>query len=101
MPLLFLNVMVMAESNRSRSESCSSSSSSSSSTYLGLTWYAKELRADDDGDVAQEFLKEVIPESRDPSVITPSGFEAVAAKHTRPLKFKGPVCTQNGNVHIS
>ncbi|XP_024387435.1 uncharacterized protein [Physcomitrium patens] len=67
----------------------------------GLTWYAKELRADDDGDVAQEFLKEVIPESRDPSVITPSGFEAVAAKHTRPLKFKGPVCTQNGNVHIS
>lgn len=65
----------------------------------GLTWYAKELRADDDGDVAQEFLREVVPEARDLNTSTPACFEAV--RHTRPVKLKGPVCTQDGNVHIS
>ncbi|KAG0580116.1 hypothetical protein M758_4G149500 [Ceratodon purpureus] len=65
----------------------------------GLTWYAKELRADDDGDVAQEFLREVVPETRDVNATTPPCFEAV--RHTRPVKLKGPVCTQDGNVHIS
>lgn len=65
----------------------------------GLTWYAKELRADDDGDVAQEFLREVVPEARDLNSTMPPCFEAV--RHTRPVKLKGPVCTQDGNVHIS
>ncbi|XP_073389237.1 uncharacterized protein [Physcomitrium patens] len=65
----------------------------------GLTWYAKEFRADDDGDVAQEFLREVIPNARDLNATMPPCFEAV--RHTRPVKLKGPVCTQNGNVHIS
>lgn len=62
----------------------------------GLTWYAKELRADDDGDVAQEFLREVAPEARDLNATT---LEAV--RYTRPVKLKGPVHTQDGNVHIS
>ena len=65
----------------------------------GLSWYAKELRADDDGDVAQEFLREVVPEARDLNATTAPSFEAV--RHTRPVKLKGPVCTQDGNVHIS
>lgn len=65
----------------------------------GLSWYAKELRADDDGDVAQEFLREVVHEAQDPKANPPPCFEAV--RHTRPVKLKGPVCTQDGNVHIS
>ncbi|KAL2629916.1 hypothetical protein R1flu_014602 [Riccia fluitans] len=32
----------------------------------GLKWYADKLRVDDDGDVAQEFLSEVIPETPGP-----------------------------------
>jgi hypothetical protein len=63
----------------------------------GLTWYAERLRADDDGDVAQEFLKEVVPRAQGPDRNAQPTFEAVS--HTRPVKLKGPVCTQNGNVH--
>ncbi|CAM6046506.1 unnamed protein product [Sphagnum compactum] len=70
----------------------------------GLTWYAENLRADDDGDVAQEFLEEIIPKTQvDPSnnkKSTPAGFEAVTHT-TRPVKLKGPVCIQDGNVHQS
>jgi hypothetical protein len=68
----------------------------------GLTWYAENLRADDDGDVAQEFLEEIIPKTQvDPSnnkKSTLAGFKAVTHT-TRPVKLKGPVCIQDGNVH--
>lgn len=64
----------------------------------GLRWYADKLRVDDDGDVAQEFLSEVIPETPGPyNTRRPPRFESVP--RTRPVKLKGDVCTHDGNVH--
>lgn len=61
----------------------------------GLKWYSERLRVDDDGDVAEEFLSEVVspgPSSRS----WPPHLEAV--RQTKPVKLKGPVCTHDGNV---
>ncbi|KAL3687796.1 hypothetical protein R1sor_014105 [Riccia sorocarpa] len=64
----------------------------------GLKWYADKLRVDDDGDVAQEFLSEVIPETPGPyNKRRPPRFESVP--RTRPAKLKGDVHTHDGNVH--
>ncbi|CAM6094415.1 unnamed protein product [Calypogeia fissa] len=64
----------------------------------GLTWYTEKLRVDDDGDVAQEFLSEATPECVDADHQgTPPRLESVV--QTKPAILKGPVCTQNGNVH--
>lgn len=38
------------------------------SQLQGLSWYAKRLRMDEDGDVADEFLDEVPPKSLAPTV---------------------------------
>lgn len=65
----------------------------------GLRWYAEKLMMDEDGDVAQEFLDEVIPQSSASSIQNPSNFEVKMP--TRPVKLKGPLCTLNGNVHQS
>ncbi|CAK9196784.1 hypothetical protein BDL97_11G055400 [Sphagnum fallax] len=69
----------------------------------GLTWYAENLRADDDGDVAQEFLEEVLPSETQGGPHNKKSrllaFETVL--HTKPVKLKGPVRIQDGNVHQS
>jgi hypothetical protein len=63
----------------------------------GLKWYSERLRVDDDGDIAEEFLSEVVP--ADPGNRNRRArFECVRQK-TRPVTLKGPVCTHNGNVH--
>lgn len=38
------------------------------SFYQGLRWYAERLKIDEDGDVADEFLDEVPPETSAPQV---------------------------------
>lgn len=64
----------------------------------GLKWYLQKLRVDNDGDVAQEFLSEVIPDCIDDHHQgMPPGLESVA--QTMPAVLKGPVYTQDGNVH--
>jgi len=73
------------------------------SCVQGLTWYAENLRADDDGDVAQEFLEEVLPSETQGGPHNKKSrllvFETVL--HTKPVKLKGPVRIQDGNVHQS
>lgn len=65
----------------------------------GLQWYAEKLMMDEDGDVAQEFLNEVIPQPPVNGTCNSSNFEVKLP--TQPVKLKGPLCTSNGNVHQS
>eukprot|EP00250_Pteridium_aquilinum_P024357 c28967_g1_i1 orf=383-802(-) len=65
----------------------------------GLQWYAEKLMMDEDGDVAQEFLNEVILQPPAGGTRNSSNFEVKLP--TKPVKLKGPLCTLNGNVHQS
>lgn len=65
----------------------------------GLQWYSEKLMMDEDGDVAQEFLDEVISHTSGPH----SGYTRMLPSFkikmkTRPAKLKGPVRTYDGNV---
>ncbi|XP_015865989.3 uncharacterized protein LOC107403593 [Ziziphus jujuba] len=64
----------------------------------GLKWYAKRLRVDEDGDVADEFLDEVLPK-------TPNGTEnqrklpRFEVKYSaRPAKVKGQMLSLDGKI---
>lgn len=64
----------------------------------GLQWYVEKLMMDEDGDVAQEFLKEVVPQPPAGGMRhSSSNFEVKLPTNT--VKLKGPLCTLNGNVH--
>lgn len=63
----------------------------------GLKWYSERLRVDDDGDIAEEFLSEVVP-SGFGNRSRRARFES-SRQQTRPVTLKGPVCTHDGNVH--
>eukprot|EP00249_Psilotum_nudum_P007925 c20915_g1_i1 orf=326-625(-) len=64
----------------------------------GLRWYAEKLQMDEDGDVAQEFLDEVVLHaSCSDDLRKPPRFEVKML--TRPVTPKGPICTSDGNVH--
>lgn len=67
----------------------------------GLRWYAEKLRMDEDGDVAQEFLGEVMPQPSVPGSGLRGSRNFEVKMQTRPVKLKGPVCTLDGNVHQS
>ncbi|KAH7438972.1 hypothetical protein KP509_04G039300 [Ceratopteris richardii] len=60
----------------------------------GLQWYAEKLMMDEDGDVAQEFLSEIISQTQAPGC---NYFEVKLP--TKAAKLKGPLCTLDGNVH--
>jgi hypothetical protein len=60
-----------------------------------LRWYAKELKIDEDGDVADEFLEEVPPEAD----IIQRPFPRFAAKHgTKPAEVKKLSLTPDGKI---
>ncbi|GLJ22392.1 hypothetical protein SUGI_0421510 [Cryptomeria japonica] len=64
----------------------------------GFGWYTQKLQADEDGDIAEEFLNEVLPDvrGRDDLRVRPR----LEVKHsTKPVTLKGPVISMNGNVH--
>lgn len=65
----------------------------------GLQWYAEKLMMDEDGDVAQEFLNEVVSRSPASGIQNSSNFEVKLP--AKSVKLKGPLCTSNGNVHQS
>uniref|UniRef100_A0A453N4U1 Uncharacterized protein n=1 Tax=Aegilops tauschii subsp. strangulata TaxID=200361 RepID=A0A453N4U1_AEGTS len=46
---------------------------SSDAIQDGFRWYTRRLRIDEDGDVADEFLDEVLPESSNNSDASPAG----------------------------
>ncbi|MCO5571066.1 hypothetical protein L7F22_024797 [Adiantum nelumboides] len=65
----------------------------------GLQWYSEKLMMDEDGDVAQEFLDEVILQPSGPQVGYARLLPSFKLKlKTRPAKLKEPVCTCDGNV---
>ncbi|XP_077236985.1 uncharacterized protein LOC143878592 [Tasmannia lanceolata] len=64
----------------------------------GLGWYAKRLRIDEDGDVADEFLNEVLPEALDNQRASPK-FELKYS--TRPAKVRKQIIAVDGNIHQS
>lgn len=64
----------------------------------GLRWYAKRLRIDEDGDVANEFLDEVLPQ-------TPTNTEnqrklpRFEVKYSaRPVKVKNQMLSVDGKI---
>ncbi|KAK7252732.1 hypothetical protein RIF29_36903 [Crotalaria pallida] len=66
----------------------------------GLWWYAKRLRIDEDGDVADEFLDEVSSESRALAVDhhkTEANFKLKG--NTRPAKVKQQVISDGKLLH--
>ncbi|KAJ7944606.1 Phospholipid hydroperoxide glutathione peroxidase [Quillaja saponaria] len=67
----------------------------------GLRWYAKRLRIDEDGDVADEFLDEVLPETL---VMTEDHREQLGRfklRHsTKPAKIKSQVLSQDGKFQL-
>ncbi|KAJ6820848.1 uncharacterized protein M6B38_393880 [Iris pallida] len=67
----------------------------------GFRWYGGRLRIDEDGDVADEFLDEVLPPDN-------SGAEEQSAPHrfavkysTRPAPVRKQIIAVNGNIHPS
>eukprot|EP00250_Pteridium_aquilinum_P006019 c16014_g1_i2 orf=132-749(+) len=65
----------------------------------GLQWYSEKLMMDEDGDVAQEFLDEVISQASGPHAGYTRMLPSFKIKmKTRPAKLKGPVHTYDGNV---
>ncbi|XVE65278.1 hypothetical protein DITRI_Ditri07aG0168100 [Diplodiscus trichospermus] len=68
----------------------------------GLKWYAKRLRIDEDGDVADEFLDEVLPETS--GAVTAENeqmkpFPKFELKYSaRPAKVKNQVMSHDGKI---
>ena len=67
----------------------------------GFRWYGRRLRIDEDGDVADEFLDEVLPLDRSGSQqhTTLPRFEV--KYNTRPAPVRKQAIAINGNVHPS
>ncbi|XP_049933181.1 uncharacterized protein LOC116252078 isoform X1 [Nymphaea colorata] len=70
----------------------------------GFRWYAKRLRIDEDGDVAEEFLEEVLPESSSQAAMdsTPSKSQSqsrfIVRRSSRPARVKRQAIVQDGNI---
>lgn len=64
--------------------------------HQGLGWYAKRLRIDEDGDVADKFLDEVSSETAADHHKATARFKV---KHdVRPVKVKKQILTPGGRV---
>ncbi|PKI46892.1 uncharacterized protein LOC116205644 [Punica granatum] len=65
----------------------------------GLRWYAKRLRIDEDGDVAHEFLDEVLPEVSSGSEEHKRQFPKFQVRYSnRPAKVKEQVMALDGRI---
>ncbi|XVE57462.1 hypothetical protein DITRI_Ditri04bG0092500 [Diplodiscus trichospermus] len=67
----------------------------------GLKWYAKRLRIDEDGDVADEFLDEVLPETLGAANAEneQKPFPKYKVKYsTKPAKVKTQVMSHDGKI---
>lgn len=64
----------------------------------GLRWYAKRLRIDEDGDVADEFLEEVLPETPT-SIENQRKLPRFEVKYSaRPAKVKKQMLSLDGKI---
>lgn len=67
----------------------------------GLRWHAKRLKIDEDGDVADEFLEEVIPETTPSNSINEQRkrYPFFQSKYNiRPAKVKNQVISRDGKI---
>ena len=73
-----------------------------SSSNQGFRWYTRRLRIDEDGDVADEFLDEVLPESSNNSDASPAGRFQVKY-NTRPtaLAMRKQTVAADGDIRHS
>lgn len=65
----------------------------------GLRWYTKALRIDEDGDVADEFLDEVLLESSTSTEDHQRSYPKFEVKYsTRPAKVKSLLLAPDGKI---
>ncbi|KAH8521471.1 hypothetical protein Peur_040155 [Populus x canadensis] len=65
----------------------------------GLRWYAKRLRIDEDGDVADEFFDEVLPNTSSSVDEQHKPLPRFEVKHsTRPAKIKKQMMSHDGKI---
>ncbi|XP_057978540.1 uncharacterized protein LOC131164981 [Malania oleifera] len=72
--------------------------SSADGGVQGLQWYAKRLRVDEDGDVADEFLGEVSPETSNAEDHQRPLPRFEVKYRTRPAKVRSQVMSPDGKV---
>ncbi|XP_022155947.1 uncharacterized protein LOC111022940 [Momordica charantia] len=74
-------------------------SSSGDGGVQGLKWYANRLRVDEDGDVAEQFLDEVLPEMPTSTTDHPKSFPRFQVNsRNRPAKVENQVILQEGKL---
>eukprot|EP00258_Populus_trichocarpa_P036222 XP_024452241.1 uncharacterized protein LOC18096960 isoform X3 [Populus trichocarpa] len=65
----------------------------------GLRWYAKRLRIDEDGDVADEFFDEVLPDTSSSVDEQHKPLPRFEVKYsTRPAKIKTQMMSHDGKI---
>ncbi|GAV69819.1 hypothetical protein CFOL_v3_13320, partial [Cephalotus follicularis] len=65
----------------------------------GLKWHAKRLRIDEDGDVAEEFLDEVLPEAPHSAEVQDKPFPRFVVKYSaRPAKVRNQIMSCDGKI---
>ena len=71
--------------------------------FQGFQWYARRLRIDDEGDVADEFLDEVLPEVKTVSMTEDNKHRSVPTfevkSSTVPAKVRSQVLTEGRIQH--
>ncbi|KAF2308806.1 hypothetical protein GH714_019988 [Hevea brasiliensis] len=69
--------------------------------YYGLRWHAKRLKIDEDGDVADEFLEEVLPETSSCVDDHHKPLPRFEVKYSaRPAKIKNQVISHDGKFQV-
>lgn len=66
----------------------------------GLRWYAKRLRVDEDGDVADEFLSEVLPEKVSIEEQNRQFPKFEVKYQTKPAKIRNQVLSSAGKIQL-
>ncbi|KAL8244557.1 hypothetical protein R6Q59_010815 [Mikania micrantha] len=65
----------------------------------GLEWYARRLKVDEDGDVADEFLEEVYPETSSNTLHKQFQYPKIVVKlNAKPARSRNPVLTREGTI---
>uniref|UniRef100_A0A0D9VBQ2 Uncharacterized protein n=1 Tax=Leersia perrieri TaxID=77586 RepID=A0A0D9VBQ2_9ORYZ len=68
----------------------------------GFRWYTRKLRIDEDGDVAHEFLEEVVPESSINNDATPAGrFQVKYNTKSAALAMRKQISVVDGDIRHS
>ncbi|KAL8216390.1 hypothetical protein R6Q57_023227 [Mikania cordata] len=65
----------------------------------GLEWYARRLKVDEDGDVADEFLEEIYPETSSNTQHKQFQYPKIVVKlNAKPARSRNPVLTREGTI---